>query len=565
MHACGPLPLPIPDPEVEVRSERLLRATLRRIDGWGPIAWREILGTWRLGSATVVLEAPEWEAGDDDDERMLFLVLDHGLGQGDPAATADWVLRHAWATLLAKPVIHAWTVRPGAAVRATNACWSPAPGRIVLRLHFDLPYAGMCNDAKRLGRFLTQVAAFAEDLATRRRRPALLAHRRAVAVQQALRAALPAAGLCAFLAEGSVLPRASDGGPAVGATPLMVPKDLAVTLDLGSLGRHRGLGLRTGVTALAGAPYHGKSTLLGAIAAGAEDHPPGDGREGVVADASLIPVQAEDGRRIAATDLSTFFAALPGADPRCFTTARASGATSMAATVLQGIAGGCRLLLIDEDTAASNLLVIDAGMRRFLGAGLDGTRTLLEHLPAFAAAGISTVLVAGSSTASLAAADRVLIVDHFQPRDATRAARRIAGPRPPTPPFTARGRHLGGNPDAMFGPRHFLRIDATEPERPRLKVADRWQVLDLRRSGWSLDGPRVSGAILAAAWCCRLAAGGCPVAELADRYAAWIAQGPAALDPFHTALVTVPPWPLVLAVLERLDGVALSGAPTSAG
>jgi hypothetical protein len=338
-----------------------------------------------------------------------------------------------------------------------------------------------------------------------------------------------------------------------------VPESLAVTLDLGPLGRHRGLGIRRGVTALAGAPYHGKSTLLGAIANGAEDHPPGDGREGVVADASLIPVQAEDGRRIAATDLSTFFAALPGADPRRFTTARASGATSMAATVLQGIAGGCRLLLIDEDTAASNLLAIDAGMRRLLGQRLVGTRTLLEHLPAFAAAGISTVLVAGSSTASLAAADRVLVVDHFQPQEATRAARRIAGPRAAAAAFVGQPRRLLAEPDALFGPRHFLRIDTTEPERPRVRVGDRWQALDLRRSGWQLDGPRVAGALLAAAWCCRLAAGGCPVEDLAARYAAWSAADPTVLDPFHTSLVTVPPWPLVLGVLERLEGVALGG------
>ena len=549
------MPLPIPDPDAEVRSERSLRASLRRIDGWGSLAWREIHGVWRLGAATIVVEAPEWEAGDDEDERLLFLVVDHGLGRDEPVATADWVLRQVWATLLAQPAVRAWTVRPGAAVRASNACWSPAPGRLVLRLHLRLPYAGMGIDAKRLGRFLSQVAVFAADVARRCRRPELAAHRRAVAVQRALRAALPGAGLCAFLAEGSILPRGADGGPAAGATPLAVPEEVAVTVDLGPLGQHRGLGIRQGVTALAGAPYHGKSTFLGAIASGAEDHPPGDGRERVVADVSLLPVQAEDGRRIHDTDLSAFFTTLPGADPRRFTTARASGATSMAATVLQGLAGGCRVLLIDEDTAASNLLVIDPGMRRLLGKRLAGTRTLLEHLPSFAAAGVSTVLVAGSSTASLVAADRVLIVDHFQPQEATRAARRIAGPRAPISPFPGVFRHLGDDPDVLFGPRHFLRIDATEPERPRLRIADRWHCLDLRRSGWSLDGPRVTGAILAAAWCCRLAAGGCSVEALAQRYAAWIADGPTVLDPFHTALVTVPPWPLVLGVLERLEGV----------
>ena len=547
-------PEPLYDPE-QVRPVTVLRAALARIDGWGPLAWKEIVGAWQLPGAVLAIERPEWPISGDEDERTLTLVIAHGLGRAQPVATADWVLRQTWAGLLAHPEIRAWTLRPGAAVRATNACYFQADGdgALVLRLHALLPYAGMCLDARRFRRFLKRLERFVGEFTARIRRPGLAAHRRAVAVQQALRAALPAHGLIAFLGESSVLPRNATGGPAPQARPLVVAEQLAVTVDLGRLGVHLGLGIKRGVTALAGAPYHGKSTVLQAIAAGAWDHPPGDGRELVVADPALLFVQAEDGRRIKDTDLSAFFAQLPGAEATAFATPRASGATSMAASVLQGLAAGVRLLLIDEDSAASNLLVIDAGMRRLLGHRLAGTTTLLELLPALAAVGVSSVLVAGSATASLGCADTVLILDHFQPQDATAKARKITPRAVPGKRITLPRRRLADAPDALFGPRHFLRIDATEPERPRITVGAEVWLLDLRRSGWDLDAPLVTGAILAAAWCCRLAEGDCDLAELALRSATFTATGAVALDPFHTALVAVPPWQLVVGVLERLE------------
>jgi len=454
-----------------------------------------------------------------------------------------------WAQLIAKAPVALTTVRPTAAVRTTNACIS-AEGRIILRLVAELPYAGMCLDGRRFARLVRCCEVFAAHIT--RPAPALAAHRRAVAVQHALRAALPRYHLCAFLGAGAVLPRAADGGPAQHADPFVIPASLRCAIDLGRLGKITGLGIRHGVTAVAGAPYHGKSTLLAAIQAGIEDHPPGDGRELVVADASAVLVQAEEGRRIHAQDLSGLFAALPGADTRMFTSERASGATSMAASTLQAVAAGCRLLLIDEDTAASNVLAMDAGMRRLLGRRVAGTTTLLEVLPDLARQGISTLLVAGATVTSLGAADRVILMDHFQPRDATRAARRIA-PRLRQVALAIPPRHLAGG-ERWLGGRHFLAVDVREPERPVLRLPDGTrQALDLRRSGWHLDGSLVIGALRAAAWCWRLAEGGCAISDLRTRYERLIAErGPAAVDPFHTDGYTLPPWQLVVTVLERL-------------
>lgn len=542
-------------PDDEIRAISGLRANLRRVDGWGPIAWKEILGAWRLPEGVLAITLPEFEAGDDEDERLVFLAVDHGLGEGDPVATADWILRHAAQTLLAKPAIRARTLRPGQAVRATNACWIDG-GRLFLRLHVELPYAGMCIDTRRFGRFVKQVERFAADLATRRRRPELERHRRSLARTRALRAVLPGQGLVAFLADGSVLPRNRDGGPAERAIPLRTPVALRTEIDLGRFGKVRGWGVRAGVTAIAGAPYHGKSTVLQALQAGIDDHPPGDGRELVVTDPSALLVQAEDGRRIVEQDLSAFFHALPGADPKRFSTERASGATSMAASVLQGVAAGCQLLLVDEDTAASNFLLIDPVMRKLLGPTLGGTRTLLEALPALAEQGVSTVLVAGSSGHSLAVASRVVQMDHWQPHDVTARARRLVGrPADDLRHLAVPARLLTAGSDAVFGPRHFAPLDLREPERPRIKLpapigTSGWTTLDLRRCGWVLDEALVAGALLAAGWCCRLETRS--LVDLQAAYAGFVARGPTAIDPFHSRMLTVPPWQLVVTVLERL-------------
>ena len=549
----------------DIRPVKRLRAELRRIDGWGPVAWREILGAWRLSPhAVVVITLPEMEDDGDPDERLAFLVVDHGLGKtasgSDAVAIADWVLRGPVAALLAKPAIEAWTLRPGQSVRATNACWL-AGQHLVVRLQLRLPYAGMGIDPKRVGRFIVQLSTTADGLAAVSERATLAAHRRSVAKQQALRAALQPNGLVAFISEGAVLPRSVGGGPAPGATPIKLPEVLRTTIKLGRFRTIRGWGLRHGITAITGAPYHGKSTVLQALQAGIDDHPPGDGREGIATIAGAVVVQAEDGRPVSATDLSLFFAELPGTDPKSFSTPRASGATSMAASVVQGIAAGSRLLLIDEDSAASNFLLIDPSMRRVLGPTLRGTTTLLEALPAFAAAGVSSILVAGSSGHSLAVADRVVQMDHWQPNDVTTRARRLVVRLSPSVRTVLPRRWFADSPDVLFGPRHFAPLDLREPERPRIKLpvpngVDGWHRLDMRRSGWDVDEALMAGALLAAGWVCRLAVGsdnkGSEMSNLESAYAQLLASGPTALDPFHSRMLTVPPWQLVVSVLERL-------------
>lgn len=557
-------PLPA-DPPPRPRSH--LFATLKRIDGWGELAWRETMGAWRIRGGALVLERRE---GDDDPACTLIAnpgAVPRASDDGDAAAIADWALRRAWNDLLTRCPIRATADMPGAAVRALSGCHLHR-GRLVVRLLVRLPFAGMCVDGTRFARFVRRCEAFLGGLTAGARAHDLRFLRAAVAMQRALRAALPTLGLVGFVGEGARLARGADGAPAPGCRPLRVPRDLSVTVDLGRHGRVRGLGIPRGITVVTGAPYHGKSTLVQALAQGHEDHRPGDGRERVVADPSLLAVRAEDGRAIKAQDLRAFFASLPGGEARAFTTARASGATSMAASVLQGIAAGSRLLLIDEDAAAANFLAIEPGMRQLLGRSLAGSTTLLEALPALRAAGTSAVLAVGSSTRAFACADRVILLDRFQPRLVTTRARRLAGGRVAAGQAIAiPARRLATTGDVLLGERHFLRIDAREPERPRLLGEDRTLVLDLRRSGWELDEAVVRGALAAAAWCLRLARGErVELRELGTRLRAHLdAHGPRGLDPFDTTFLAAPAWQLVVSVLERLPGIELCCDPTTRG
>ena len=265
-------------------------------------------------------------------------------------------------------------------------------------------------------------------------RDALRVHVRAVEDQVALRAQLRERGLIAFLAEGSVLPRRSgaDARPLAAALPLRVPAALAVELDAPHAGRLRGLGVRAGVTLIVGGGYHGKSTLLQALALGVYDHVPGDGRERCVSAVGLVSVRAEDGRSVRGAGLAPFIRDLPlGRDTGFFDSDDASGSTSQAAAIVEALEAGATGLLVDEDTAATNFMIRDARMRRLVPGDaepitpyIDRVRQLREER------GVSSVLVVGGAGDYLDVADHVIRMDAYQPRDVTRRAREIAAEHP---------------------------------------------------------------------------------------------------------------------------------------
>jgi len=252
----------------------------------------------------------------------------------------------------------------------------------------------------------------------------------------ALRARLQERDLVAFVAEGSVLPRRSGvddrplSGP--GVVPFQAPDSLRLAVELPNAGRVEGMGMPAGVTLVAGGGFHGKSTLLNAIERGVYNHRPGDGRERVVSNANTVKIRAEDGRYVAGVDISPFINNLPfGRDTRAFSTENASGSTSQAANIVEALALGAKLLLIDEDTAATNFMIRDRRMQELIAKEKEPITPFIDRVQQlYRERGVSTILVIGGSGDYFDVADCVLAMDSYVPRDVTAEAKAIAARQP---------------------------------------------------------------------------------------------------------------------------------------
>ena len=431
-----------------------LRRNLRRIDGRGYPAYRDLKGTWQLPQFKLMVRHVQ---GDPFAAPSRVAAVLEPARAGFPAATiATASRRTGLSCLLARTfAARARSARPGRAGSGRSGEVAMTdPGQVVLpntavivgpdgsveaRFTVGLPAAGrrvLGRQAEKLlletlpGLVSATLMHAAHDPAEVRR------HAEVNEDADHLRSQLADRGLVAFISDGALLPRRSgiddrpmDRGR---ATLFTSPPSLQVTLERLNGPPLAGMGIPRGVTLLVGGGYHGKSTVLDAVARGVYNHRPGDGRECVVTDPSAAKVQAEDGRAVAGVDISPFIGALPGGqDTTRFSTPNASGSTSQAAAIIEALEAGTRLLLIDEDTAATNFMIRDRRMQALVRGDdepitpfIDRVRSLSED------AGVSTLLVIGGSGDYLDVADRVLAMIRYRPRDLTAEARAVAADHP---------------------------------------------------------------------------------------------------------------------------------------
>lgn len=324
------------------------------------------------------------------------------------------------------------TSRPGPEVLERTACTCDDEG-ITLRFEAGFPANGRSVVASELVKMLCDyvprcvrsVLLAGKGLAGKARAATDLADD-----QRALREELRRRSLVAFVADGAVLPRSSgvSSRPMRDARPFLSPVSLRISVELPHRGLVSGMAVPCGVTLIVGGGYHGKTTLLKAIEAGVYNHIAGDGREYVVTDATAMKLRAEDGRVVHDVDISLFIDGLPsGADTHRFSTADASGSTSQAASTIEAIEAGARALLIDEDTSATNFMVRDALMQAVVGRDHEPITPFVERVgELYEQAGISTVLVAGSSGAFFSRAHTVIRMDNYEPFDITDHAHSVA-------------------------------------------------------------------------------------------------------------------------------------------
>ena len=473
-----------------------LRDLLARIDRRGYPAYKETRGMYRFPDYLLSIDHVQ---GDPFAAPSRLSIRVSGAKAGFPTslyrlpcqrvALQDALTRRfgaltAKASFQAKGSGHSGLIgvsRCGQQVLERTACTlDPDSGELTMRLEVGFPANGRTINARELEKILF-------DLLPGCVRGALLyasldaGQLRAVADlaedQQAIRQALPELGLCAFVADGSILPRASGVSdlPMKGAVPFRTPPERKVELTLPHRGKLTGMGIPRGVTLIVGGGYHGKSTLLRALELGVYNHIAGDGREYVITDDTAVKVRAEDGRSICNTDISLFIRNLPnGKDTVHFTTQDASGSTSQAANVVEAMEAGSRLLLMDEDTSATNFMVRDELMQRVIRRDKEPITPFLERVrELYERFGVSTILVAGSSGAFFRVADHIIQMDNYVPREITRLAKEEA----------ARDPDRRDKPEPADPPR----FDRSPMPSPEFRKGERVKLKTMGRDGVSLN------------------------------------------------------------------------------
>ena len=245
--------------------------------------------------------------------------------------------------------------------------------------------------------------------------------------QQEIRQQMRKQNLVAFVANGAILPRASGSSdlPLQKGTPFRSPNSMEVTFKLSNGKKISGMGIGQGITLIVGGGYHGKSTLLRALDVGVYDHIKDDGREFVLTDKTAMKIRAEDGRSVTDVNITPFINHIPGRrDTSSFSTVNASGSTSQAANVIEALESGTKTLLIDEDTSATNFMIRDARMQRLVSSDKEPITHFVDKIKAlFNQHGVSTILVTGGSGDYFEIADRIIMMNEYQPGDVTKLAR----------------------------------------------------------------------------------------------------------------------------------------------
>lgn len=477
-----------------MKSSEELRAVLRAIDHKSYPAYKSLAGSYSFGTYVLCIEhvqgdpfaAPSSVSVRVDHQTAGFLP-EYYETKENRTALEDFLLRRFGKcaerfSFQAKGSGKSGILvvsRPGQEVLCRTACEITKDG-VIVRFGVGFPANGRTINARELEKILFEFlpACTTQSLLYRNmpegevRQAIFLAED-----QQFIREELVRLGLVAFVADGAVLPRESGNSdrPMKGAVVFEAPESMAVRLTLPHKGSVRGMGIAKGITLIAGGGYHGKSTLLKALERGVYNHIAGDGREYVITDDSAVKIRAEDGRKVTHTDISLFINGLPsGRNTTDFSTLDASGSTSQAANVIEGIESGSRLLLIDEDTSATNFMVRDELMRQVVSGEKETITPFLSRVrDLYEKAGISMILVVGSCGEYFYVADQVLQMEAYRALDISDRVREVLVGRR-VPEITAPGFGLpkGKRPYALSGAkqsRKNYRGDGYTQERLKIK------------------------------------------------------------------------------------------------
>ncbi|HEX6507072.1 MAG TPA: ABC-ATPase domain-containing protein, partial [Chloroflexota bacterium] len=358
--------------ESRAGSSAELRKRLVDLDRRGYNAYRDIQGAYRFDRFTLFVDRVQSDPFAPPSRlrvRMPQAEASYPSAmletRGRRISLADYLARR-FASAIRQAEARALSIDAGRQTVLERTAAAVSRDAVELRFTARLPAAGRSILGREAARLLTETIPHIVErsLPFEVQDPeAVWRHLRTIEDAQALRDGLEEHGLVAFVADGAVLPRlsgASDLPLRDGVIPFRAPPELTVRLSTPHSGEVPGMGIPCGTTLIVGGGYHGKTTLLQALQDGVYDHVPDDGRERVVTLRDAVKVRSEDGRRVEQVDISPFLTNLPtGADTTHFSTDNASGSTSMAAGIMEALEVGTSLLLVDEDTSATNFMVRD--------------------------------------------------------------------------------------------------------------------------------------------------------------------------------------------------------------
>ncbi|RRO20505.1 ATPase [Saccharopolyspora rhizosphaerae] len=494
------------DPAAERGDAARLRQELRGMHGSGYGRYKSLTGAWRFDEFT--LQVQRVQPDPYAPASRVQVTVDPEVADLPPDLHSSTVRSRALAGYLVRALhreLSGSRLRVdagGQQVLDRSSCQIRPDGAVQVRMGIDLPARGRSIDGHGAAHTLCEELPEVVDAALRWAVADQRAAREFVDSLEdtdALRAALPERGLVAFVADGAILPRRSgiDERPLREAVPFSSPESMRVRIKLPNRGEITGMGVPEGITLIVGGGFHGKSTLLRALEHGVYDHVPGDGRELVVARTDAVKVRAEDGRRVHRVDVSPFVSHLPtGADTRDFSTDNASGSTSQAASITEAVEAGAGVLLVDEDTAATNLMIRDARMQALVAKDAEPLTPFVDLIrPLHTTHGVSTVLVMGGSGDYMDVADHVLMMDAYRARDVTAQARELAEARPTGRHTEAEGyppmRHRVVDPACIGTDRPKIRARGTDA----LSLGE--STIELRGVEQIVDSSQVTGIGLA--------------------------------------------------------------------
>ncbi|MBB6480870.1 ABC-ATPase domain-containing protein [Spirochaeta isovalerica] len=426
-----------------MKNNDSIRSFLAGINGRDYGAYQSLIGEYDFGDFRLIIEripkdpyAPSFTGLYRAVFNKSYTYIPPGLGENPLRVTAfgDFMIRRFFRESEAYSFIRGTgnsgliTVdKPGQAILERNS-FLVRDDTLELRFFVGLPAEGRLINAKLAELMILEEvprimkkAFFRENIEPE----ACLNHLNTALRSEFLRSSLEEKNLVAFIADGSILPRTGgDSDEPVEsrcAVPFSSPESLAENISLPDGTAVRGMAVPRGITLITGGGYHGKSTLLKALAAGVYNHIPGDGREMAVSLRSALKIRSYSGRPVAKVNISPFIDHLPGGiRTDAFSTQNASGSTSQAAALMEGLEAGAEVLLMDEDTCATNFMIRDRLMQELVAKEDEPITPFIDRVDQlYQDNGVSTILVLGGSGDYFSHSTTVIQMKDYLPLDVT--------------------------------------------------------------------------------------------------------------------------------------------------